>query len=61
MQEHNSNQIQFMKTPKPGDVKTMHVFGKVQRVTILAVHALGTLDIELTDGRCYRLTGLSLI
>ena len=50
-----------MKTPKAGDIKTMHIFGKVQTVTILAVHNFGTMDIELPSGQCFRVSGLSFI
>jgi len=61
MEQRNINQVHFIKTPKPGDVKTMHIFGKVQAVTILAVHPAGTLDIELDNGKCFRVSGFSLI
>jgi hypothetical protein len=50
-----------MKTPKVGDTKTMHIFGKVQTVTILAVHSFGTMDVQLTSGDCFRVSGLSFI
>ena len=61
MQHHDITQGLFMKTPKVGDTKTMHIFGKVQTVTILAVHAFGTMDIQLTSGDCFRVSGLSFI
>jgi hypothetical protein len=61
MTQHELTQIHFIKTPKAGDVKTMHIFGKIQTVTILAVHAFGTMDIELSSGHCFRVSGLSFI
>lgn len=61
MQTHDTNQMQFLKTPKVGDTKTMHIFGKIQSVTILAVHPAGTLDIQLTNGNCFRVSGFSFI
>jgi len=61
MQPHDITQGLFMKTPQVGQVKTMHIFGKVQQVTILAVHPFGTMDIELSTGKCYRVTGLSFL
>jgi hypothetical protein len=61
MQNHDITTGLFMKTPQVGQTKTMHIFGKVQQVTILAVHPAGTMDIELTSGQCYRVTGLSFI
>jgi hypothetical protein len=61
MTPHDITQGQFLKTPKAGDIKTMHIFGKIQKVTILAVRPAGTLDIELTDGKCYRVSGFAFI
>jgi hypothetical protein len=61
MQHHDITQGLFMKTPQVGQVKTMHIFGKVQQVTILAVHSFGTMDIELSSGKCFRVTGLSFL
>jgi hypothetical protein len=61
MQHHEITQGLFIKTPQVGQVKTMHIFGKVQQVTILAVHSFGTMDIELSTGQCYRVTGLAFL
>ena len=61
MQAANLNQMQFLKTPQVGQVKTMHIFGKIQAVTILAVHPMGTLDIETESGKCFRVSGFSFI
>lgn len=55
------NQIQFLKKPTVGQTKTMHIFGKIQQVTILAVRDFGTLDIETQDGKCFRVSGFSFI
>ena len=61
MQASNLTQIQFLKTPQVGQVKTMHIFGKIQAVKILAVHPAGTLDIETESGKCFRVSGFSFI
>jgi len=61
MQASSLTQIQFLKTPAVGQVKTMHIFGKIQKVTILAVHPMGTLDIETESGKCFRVSGFSFI
>ena len=61
MQTHDITQGLFIKTPAIGQVKTMHIFGKIQQVTILAVHKFGTMDIELESGKCFRISGLCFI
>jgi hypothetical protein len=61
MQTHDITQGLFMKTPAVGQTRTMHIFGKVQTVTILAVHKFGTMDIELESGKCFRVSGLCFI
>jgi hypothetical protein len=38
----------------------MPIFGKVQQVKILKIHPFGTIDVELSNGKCFRITGLSL-
>jgi hypothetical protein len=61
MQTHDITQGLFLKAPTVGEKKTMHIFGKVQQVTIIAVYKFGTMDVELASGQCYRLTGLSFL
>lgn len=61
METIDNNQIQFMRKPIVGETRTMHIFGKVQRVTILAVHQFGTVDIETESGKCFRISGLSFL
>ena len=29
--------------------------------TIIAVHGMGTIDVQASDGRCYRITGLPTV
>jgi hypothetical protein len=50
-----------MSKPKVGQRITLHVYGKPQAVTVLAVHPFGTIDIETDSGKCFRITGLSFI
>lgn len=39
----------------------MHLFGRPERVRILAVRRAGTVDVErLSDGKCFRVSGLAL-
>ena len=42
-----------------GQTITVQLFGRMVTGKILAVHAFGTVDIELPSG-CYRVSGLSL-
>ena len=50
-----------MNKPSVGQRITLHIYGKPQAVTVLAVHPFGTLDIETDSGKCFRITGLSFI
>ena len=50
-----------MKKPIIGQKIEMPVYGKLQIVTVLAVHPFGTIDIETVTGACFRITGLSFI
>jgi hypothetical protein len=61
MQNYDITQGLFLKTPTVGETRTMHIFGKVQKVVILAVHKFGTMDIELESGKCFRVSGLSFL
>jgi len=36
------------------------IFGRIVEGKILAVHPFGTVDIEIANGNCYRVSGLSL-
>ena len=41
-------------------VITMYLFGRPERVRILAVRRAGTVDVErLSDGKCFRVSGLA--
>jgi hypothetical protein len=50
-----------MQKPTVGQKIQMPVYGKLQTVTVLAVHPFGTIDIETATGACFRITGLSFI
>lgn len=45
---------------KVNEVYMMPIFGKVQQVKVIKIHPFGTIDVQLKNGNCYRLTGLSL-
>ena len=36
------------------------IFGRIVEGKILAVHPFGVVDIEIANGNCYRVSGLSL-
>ena len=42
-----------------GQKITTSIFGREVTGTILAVHPFNTVDIELTSGICYRVSGLA--
>jgi hypothetical protein len=50
-----------MQKPTIGQKIEIPVYGKLQTVTVLAVHPFGTIDIETATGACFRITGLSFI
>ena len=45
---------------KIGDYITTIIFGKTQRVLVLAIHCAGAVDIQRADGQCFRVSGLSI-
>jgi hypothetical protein len=50
-----------MIKPTVGQKIKIHVYGRLQTVTVLAVHKFGTIDVETESGACYRVSGLSFI
>jgi hypothetical protein len=45
---------------KPGQIIHIELFGRPERVRILAVRRAGTVDVErLSDGKCFRVSGLA--
>jgi hypothetical protein len=50
-----------MTKPIVGQKIKLSVYGKLQIVTVLAVHKFGTIDVETESGACFRITGLSFI
>jgi hypothetical protein len=45
---------------KVNQTLTLHLFGRPERVRVLAVHRAGTVDVErLSDGKCFRVSGLA--
>ena len=36
------------------------IYGRVQRVLVLAIHRGGAIDVECADGRCFRISGLGV-
>jgi hypothetical protein len=47
------------KTFTVGQTIQVAIYGKIQSVTVFAVHPFGTVDVETFTGKCFRLTGLS--
>lgn len=45
---------------KPGTIVIITLFGRPERVRVLARHGRYTIDVErLRDGKCFRVSGLS--
>ena len=44
---------------KTGDYITTTIYGKAQRVLVLAVYAAGTIDVQRADRQCFRVSGLT--
>jgi hypothetical protein len=61
MEKYSIAQGLFLRAPKVGEKRKMHIFGSIHLVTILAVYPAGTMDIELESGKCFRVSGLSFI
>ena len=36
----------------------IHLYGRMERVRVLAVHRAGTIDVQRSDGNCSRVSGL---
>jgi len=43
---------------KPGQYIHISLYGRTERVLILAVRRAGTIDVQRSDGQCYRVSGL---
>jgi len=43
---------------KIGQHVYVSIYGRTERVLILAVHKAGTIDVQTIDGRCFRVSGL---
>jgi hypothetical protein len=48
-----------VNTMQVNQTLTLHLFGRPERVRILAIRRAGTVDVErLSDGKCFRVSGL---
>jgi hypothetical protein len=36
------------------------IYGKQYKAKVLKVHPFGTVDVELSSGRCFRVSGLNI-
>ena len=45
---------------KVGQTIQISIYGKLQPVTVLAVHPFGTIDVQTQSGRCFRVSGLRM-
>ena len=41
-----------------GQIIHIRLYGRMERVRVLAVHRAGTIDVQRSDGACYRVSGL---
>ena len=39
----------------------VEIYGRRYLAKVLKIHPCGTLDVELSSGRCYRVSGLSVV
>jgi hypothetical protein len=43
---------------KVGQYINLALYGNIERVLVLAVHRAGTIDVQRSDGKCFRVSGL---
>jgi hypothetical protein len=39
----------------------VEIYGKRYLAKVLKIHPCGTIDVELSSGKCYRVSGLSMV
>ena len=44
---------------KIGQYIYIDLYGRPERVLVLAIHRAGTIDVQRADGQCFRVSGLS--
>lgn len=44
--------------PKVNDYIELLIYGRLETVKVLTVHSFHTVDVERSDGRCFRISGL---
>jgi ribosomal 50S subunit-recycling heat shock protein len=45
---------------KIGDTIRIEIYSKKETVKVIAIHSLGTIDVERKDGKCFRVSGLPI-
>ena len=45
---------------KAGQYIYISLYGRMERVLVLAIRRAGTIDVQRSDGACYRVSGLSM-
>jgi hypothetical protein len=45
---------------KPGNYITTTIYGHAVRVLVLAVHRGGSIDVQRADGKCFRISGVTV-
>ena len=45
---------------KIGQYIHISLYGRLERVLVLAIRRAGTIDVQRSDGACYRVSGLSM-
>jgi hypothetical protein len=45
---------------KPGDYITTLIYGRAVRVFVLAIHRGGSIDVQRSDGKCFRISGVTV-
>ena len=44
---------------KIGQYIHISLYGRLERVRILAAHRAGTIDVQRADGKCFRVSGVT--
>lgn len=45
---------------KAGQYIHISLYGHLERVRVLAIHRAGTIDVQRSDGKCFRVSGVKV-
>lgn len=58
--QHTTRTVGVQIMPKVNDYIKLSIYGRPEKVKVLAVHSFHTIDVQRADGRCFRVSGLAL-